>query len=65
MHTHVLIHLHSVRTHSIITSILELWASKKISASKNAEVVAEVELLLAVDGKESEHLRDLEQDDSH
>lgn len=48
------------RTRSIITSISELRALKKINASKNTEVVAKVELLSAGDGRESEHPRSLE-----
>lgn len=42
-------------TRSTITSVSELWALKGISASKNSDVVTEVELLLAVAGRESEH----------
>lgn len=50
-------------TCSRITSISGLQALKKISASKNTEVVAEVELLSAGDGRESEHPRGLEHGD--
>lgn len=54
-HTHACAHVQ--HTHSILTSVSELWALKKINVSKNPEVFTEVGLLLAVGSKVSEHPR--------